>query len=74
MGPTEEQQTFVQDDIQQMNEAISSMADFVEDLEAALEQEEIDEATVQKDAKKADDKAKKVESEQNRIMADLGLS
>ena len=74
MGPTEEQQTFVQDDIQHMNEAISSMADFVEDLEAVLDQEEIDEATVQKDAKKADDKAKKVESEQNRIMADLGLS
>ncbi|HWR13335.1 MAG TPA: hypothetical protein VN577_00795 [Terriglobales bacterium] len=70
---TPEQQAFVQDDIDQMNEDTAGMVEFVEALESVLDEKEIDEATLEQNAKKADNKAKKVESEQNQIMSELDL-
>lgn len=68
-----DQQAWVSEDLQQLNEATSSLVDFLEALSVDLEQEDVDEQAVKKDAKKAEDKAKKVESEESQILAELDL-
>ncbi len=68
-----DQQAWVAEDLQEWNEATSSLVDFLQALSVDLEEEEVDEQAVKKDAKKADEKAKKVESEESQILAELEL-
>jgi hypothetical protein len=72
-GLTEEQQSWADDDIQQVKEATASLDDLLDSLSLELEQAKIDEQAVKQTAKKADDKAKKVESEQKQILTELNL-
>ncbi len=68
-----DQQAWVAEDLQEWNEATSSLVDFLQALSVDLEEEEVDEQAVKKDAKKADEKARKVESEESQILAELEL-
>ena len=68
-----DQQSWVAEDLQQWSEATGSLVDFLEALSVDLEQDDVDEQAVKKDAKKADDKAKKVEAEESEILAELEL-
>lgn len=68
-----DQQAWVSDDLQQLNEATTSLVDFLDALAVDLQEDDVDEQAVKKDAKKADNKAKKVESEESDILAELEL-
>jgi hypothetical protein len=68
---TEDQQSWVEDDIQQLTQSTSGLVDKLEMLDVALAEEELDEQAIKDAAKKADDQTKKVASEEKQILDEL---
>lgn len=72
-GLTEDQQSWVAEDVQQLTQSTSGLVDKLELLDLALGEMELDEQDVKKAAKEADAKAKEVESKDKDILSELGL-
>lgn len=71
---TPDQESWAAADILQMTQSSSDLVDMLENLDLALQAEELDQKDIKEAARKADDKAKSVESEEKQILSELGLA